>query len=71
MVSSDERVEHLVIRCEEDVGSQHGFFIEDMNYGDIKAESKQFKVELFQGITKLNKLRKFSKEVVERDEDQG
>lgn len=35
------RLQRVVIICEEDVGSQHGFFIEDMNYKDIKEESKQ------------------------------
>lgn len=35
---------------------------------NIKHSSK---VELFEGITKLNKLIKFSDEVIERDKDRG
>lgn len=73
------RVQHVVICCEEDVGSQHEFLKEHVKYQDTKAEWKsgminyityfwvlilqvftgtqeQFEVELFETITKLNKI---------------
>ncbi|WZZ20081.1 hypothetical protein YC2023_121468 [Brassica napus] len=46
------RVQHVVICCEEDVGSQHEFLKEHVFTGT----QEQFEVELFETITKLNKI---------------